>query len=148
MTGGPPIAFIAAKLDATDIYQSAAVAHANTHKDIDRGNILATATVTDSKPIRAADVAMSTNAGESTLLKSLGSVVSKLDILVKIMDKTSKVFSVCFVLYISADSELKGSSICRSRLGCHVLPVQGKIPFLRALPSPTLSLSAGRQGAV
>jgi hypothetical protein len=87
---GSPTAFITVKLRTTDIYQSAAVALADSHKNIKRGNIIGTASIADSRPIFAADA----------LVTTLGSVTLKLDALVKIIDKTSQVFSFLSPLHL------------------------------------------------
>jgi hypothetical protein len=63
------------------------------------------------------------NAGSSDVLKSLESIVSKLDLFVTIVDKAAKVLVERYVKYLIADYEFIGTSIRKLRLAGGVILV-------------------------
>ena len=71
--------------------QAGAIARANAHEDVEHGGISGSAAAGYSGAIRAMDAAVGAIQEPGDLEKALGSVVSKLDVFVQIMDKTSQV---------------------------------------------------------
>ena len=71
--------------------QAGAIARSNAHEDIERGGIAKSAAAAGSGAVQAIDAAVGAVQEQGDLEKALGSVVSKLDVFVQIMDKTSQV---------------------------------------------------------
>jgi hypothetical protein len=118
------VGLVTLKLSPTDDYESAADAIAESHNTI-KGLTGNTAAITET--IQAADIVTSTVSGGSALLDSLESVVSKLDFLVKIIDKASKVVFCQFHCFVSiVYSQMKGPPICHLSLGHNFVLIQGK----------------------
>jgi hypothetical protein len=82
---------ITVRLSICEPAQAGAIARSNAREDIERGGIPGSAAVGDSGAVRATDAALGAVQEPGDLEKALGSVVSKLDVFVQIMDKTSQV---------------------------------------------------------
>jgi hypothetical protein len=84
--------FISVQLSASTSTQTAADAVNNARGDIERSGIAeSVATSAYSKLVQATAVAVGLDPQNSAFLKALGNVLSKLDVFVRIIDKTSQV---------------------------------------------------------
>ena len=71
--------------------QPGTIAMSNALQDIQRSGLQQSAGLSDSKPMQVMDAAVNTDPQQNNFLMALGNVVSKLDLLVQIVDKTAKV---------------------------------------------------------
>jgi hypothetical protein len=83
--------FITVKLSVYEPAQAGAIARSNAREDIERSKISKSAAAAGSGAVQATDAAVGAVQEPGDLEKALESVVSKLDIFVQIMDKTSQV---------------------------------------------------------
>jgi hypothetical protein len=83
--------FITVKLSVYEAAQAGAIARSNAREDIEQGRIVKSAAAAGSGAVQAIDAAVGAVQEPGDLEKALWSVVSKLDVFVQIMDKTSQV---------------------------------------------------------
>ena len=74
--------------------ETGTIAMSNALQDIQRSGLHHCAAIADSKPMQVMDAAVNTDPEQSIFLVSLWNVVSKLDRLVQIVDKTAKVTDI------------------------------------------------------
>src|SRR5882724_7383611 len=74
--------------------ETGTIAMSNALQDIQLSGLHHCAAIADSKPMQVMDAAVNTDPEQSIFLVSLWNVVSKLDRLVQIVDKTSKVTDI------------------------------------------------------
>ena len=82
---------ITVRLSIYEPTQAGAIARSHAREDIERGRIAKSAGAAGSGAVQAIDAAVGAVQEPGDLEKALESVVSKLDIFVQIMDKTSQV---------------------------------------------------------
>ena len=78
-------------LSTAELTQAGEIARVNAREDIEHGGILNSAAAADSGGVPGMDVAVGAVQGPGALETALWSVVSKLDVFVGIIDKTSQV---------------------------------------------------------
>jgi hypothetical protein len=83
--------FITVRFSTPEPTQAGEIARSNAREDIKRGGISKSAAATGSGAVQGMDAAVGVAPEPGGLEMALGSVVSKLDIFVKIVDKTSQV---------------------------------------------------------
>jgi len=82
---------ITVRLGIAHTNQTGTIAISNALQDIQRSGLPHAARIADSEPMQVIDAAVNTDPQQSHVLMALGNVVWKLDLLVKIVDKTAKV---------------------------------------------------------
>ena len=83
--------YITVRLSICEPDQAGAIAHANAREDLEHGAILGYAAAGYSGAVRIADSAVGVVQQPGDLENVLGSIVSKLNVFIQIMDKTSQV---------------------------------------------------------
>jgi hypothetical protein len=83
--------FITVQLIADNITQTGLMAVSNARQDVDKSDIVKSAGAMNSKPMQAVQVGINADQSQSNILNGLKAVVSKLNVFVQIVDKSSKV---------------------------------------------------------
>jgi hypothetical protein len=83
--------FITVMLSTAEPTQAGEIARVNAREDIEHGGISKSAAAADSEGVQGMDATVGAVQGPGALETALWSVVSKLDVFVNIVDKTSQV---------------------------------------------------------
>jgi hypothetical protein len=83
--------FITVRLSTVELTQAGEIARVNAREDIEHGGLSNSAAAADSGGVQGMDAAVAAVQEPGALETALWSVVSKLDVFVNIMDKTSQV---------------------------------------------------------
>ena len=117
---------ITVRLSTADASKAGAIVIGNAQGDIELGGIDHSATVTDSVTYRVLDAGVAAGAQQSNFLNSLSSVMSKLDLFVRFVDKAAKV-CVSLDLHDRFMTMLAGPPVCHLCLACDIVAAQGTI---------------------
>ena len=83
--------FITVRLSTSDPTRAGAIAISNAQQDIERGDITGFTGLADSEPARVVGAAVNVVTNPGDIVTLLESVVSKLDVFVRIVDRAAKV---------------------------------------------------------
>ena len=128
--------FITVRLSTHEPTQAGEIVRSNAREDIKRGGISNSAAAAGFGVVQVMDATLGAVSEPGGLDMALGSVVSKLDIFVKIIDKTSQVSVRKPYVWNVPDRVTSGSPVCQFCLAGDFFTVQGTI--VRSLPDTLL----------